>query len=692
MRLYIAFFIVFTNIFVIVVPSLFGQDPHFSMPDMANPYYNVSDVGRIAKESSITLIYRDQWNAAGAPFKTRFAFFQQNLKKFGLGVHLWQADVLGGGIRHLSIQLTGAYHKQFGPHTLSVGIRAGNFQKSFEPDELSFDSQYVPGQGFDPSLPSGEIFPLNRVSVADFATGASYHFQAKSRDPLQSFQVGVNISHLSRPTISFNNDLFDPDAKLELKYIITSRAYVQQTENLLFIPQLLFERQGNHSELLLGVNMQMAYQSGWDLGLGLSYRFQKSLIPLLYIQNHRFKLGISYDFTQSIFRQATQGRGALEIGLKYSFRAKPPVEKKPRSQKRYTNKDRDGDGIVDSKDRCPDVAGGSLFDGCLDSDGDGLADPDDHCPQVPGIVSKQGCPNADRDGDGILDEDDLCPQTPGIPIFRGCPDTDQDGIPDHQDMCPDRFGPKLRQGCPNSDIDADGDGTPDKIDMCPMVAGVAFLKGCPDSDGDGMSDFEDQCPFLFGEAANLGCPQNAFDADGDGLKNQSDKCPFIPGLRQFQGCPDTDKDGIQDLEDECPLIPGPLERKGCPEQNLYSSQPNVDDSRLIPSFGPVEFDTDQAIIKPQYYEMLISCATYLKQHPKKVIQLGGHTDYEGGAAYNMVLSTNRSLAVKNFLISHGIHPSKVLTASYGENLPKADNDSFRGRARNRRVEMVILNM
>ena len=84
----------------------------------------------------------------------------------------------------------------------------------------------------------------------------------------------------------------------------------------------------------------------------------------------------------------------------------------------------------------------------LDRDGDGVLDADDKCPDVPGLVALQGCP--DRDGDGIADGDDKCPDVAGIAKYQGCPipDTDGDGVNDEEDKCPTRPGPVSNQGCP----------------------------------------------------------------------------------------------------------------------------------------------------------------------------------------------------------------------------------------------------
>ena len=112
--------------------------------------------------------------------------------------------------------------------------------------------------------------------------------------------------------------------------------------------------------------------------------------------------------------------------------------------------DRDGDGVVDSLDRCPDVAGLASLKGCPDRDGDGIADIDDKCPDVAGLAKYNGCPIPDTDGDGINDEEDKCPNVPGVARYQGCPipDTDGDGVNDEEDKCPNEAGPASNYGCP----------------------------------------------------------------------------------------------------------------------------------------------------------------------------------------------------------------------------------------------------
>jgi OOP family OmpA-OmpF porin len=130
----------------------------------------------------------------------------------------------------------------------------------------------------------------------------------------------------------------------------------------------------------------------------------------------------------------------------------------------------------------------------IDSDGDGVLDSDDRCPDTPfGVeVERFGCPKVkrmDSDRDGVYDDSDNCPGTPiGVEVDSfGCPviekDSDGDGVLDSDDRCPDTpFGVEVdRFGCPKiSQIDSDGDGVYDNSDECPGTPAGAIVdeRGC----------------------------------------------------------------------------------------------------------------------------------------------------------------------------------------------------------------------
>ncbi len=120
-------------------------------------------------------------------------------------------------------------------------------------------------------------------------------------------------------------------------------------------------------------------------------------------------------------------------------------------------KDTDADGLVDSKDKCPTLAGLAKYGGCPipDTDKDGINDEEDKCPTIAGLAKYGGCPIPDTDKDGINDEEDKCPTIAGLAKYGGCPipDTDKDGINDEMDKCPTEPGIAANSGCPDIQTD-----------------------------------------------------------------------------------------------------------------------------------------------------------------------------------------------------------------------------------------------
>jgi outer membrane protein OmpA-like peptidoglycan-associated protein/opacity protein-like surface antigen len=170
---------------------------------------------------------------------------------------------------------------------------------------------------------------------------------------------------------------------------------------------------------------------------------------------------------------------------KRSARSDSPVTREPLLPERAvvakSAPDKDGDGVPDRTDNCPDVAGTAARNGCPvpDSDMDGVNDDEDACPALPGVKEDRGCPPLDRDKDGVPDRSDKCPDQPGTARFFGCPipDIDKDGVSDEDDKCPEVPGLVELKGCPVPDQDHDG--IEDRYDRCLTVPGIDSLNGCP---------------------------------------------------------------------------------------------------------------------------------------------------------------------------------------------------------------------
>jgi outer membrane protein OmpA-like peptidoglycan-associated protein len=365
-------------------------------------------------------------------------------------------------------------------------------------------------------------------------------------------------------------------------------------------------------------------------------------------------------------------------------------------------KDTDKDGVIDRWDKCPGTPPGVRVDkhGCpIDSDGDGVPDYLDKCPNTPkeayGKVDEHGCP-LDTDGDGVPDYLDKCPNTPkGAAVDSvGCPlDSDGDGVPDYLDKCPNTpAGVTVDSiGCP---LDSDGDGVPDYLDLCPgtpkQAKGFVDKNGCVlDSDGDGVPDYLDLCPNTPVEARGHvdknGCP---LDTDGDGVPDYLDKCPDTPkeayGMVDEHGCPrDIDGDGIPDYLDKCPTVPGTAANNGCPEVKKEIK------TLFLKALQGIQFESGKSVIKSTSYVILNQIAQVILENPTFLIEIKGHTDNVGDPANNLLLSKNRAIAVRDYLISKGVNEKKITANGFGDKLPIATNKTSAGRKLNRRVEFNV---
>jgi outer membrane protein OmpA-like peptidoglycan-associated protein len=186
------------------------------------------------------------------------------------------------------------------------------------------------------------------------------------------------------------------------------------------------------------------------------------------------------------------------------------------------------------------------------------------------------------------------------------------------------------------------------------------------------------------------------DSDGDGIPDADDRCPSAPedkdGFEDQDGCPDpdNDKDGIPDGADKCPneaeVVNGIDDLDGCPDQGIIQL---VDDRVVLAE--RLLFPTDRARVSPEGRRALEAVVTLWKQHPEwERMEVEGHADVRGQAAYNMWLSEERAGRVRTVLISLGLPAEKVTAKGFGNTRPRAEGRSDEALQQNRRVELVVI--
>lgn len=136
------------------------------------------------------------------------------------------------------------------------------------------------------------------------------------------------------------------------------------------------------------------------------------------------------------------------------------------------------------------------------------------------------------------------------------------------------------------------------------------------------------------------------------------------------------------------------------ELRLHASEQRADDlsaqlnARRTPTGSVIAtfdlpFTTGSAQLQPGGATRLSPLVQYLRKTPGERVEIRGHTDAVGAAAFNQQLSQARANTVRDFLVAQGIDASRISTVGLGENVPVATNDTEVGRALNRRVEVEM---
>jgi outer membrane protein OmpA-like peptidoglycan-associated protein len=144
---------------------------------------------------------------------------------------------------------------------------------------------------------------------------------------------------------------------------------------------------------------------------------------------------------------------------------------------------------------------------------------------------------------------------------------------------------------------------------------------------------------------------------------------------------------------ECNAIQHKTVRIAAMEQNVVISADQIgrslaDTGKVV--FYGIYFDTDKAVLKAESEPTLKEMAKFLKANAAAKVFIVGHTDSQGALERNQKLSRERAAAVVKALAgSHGIAADRMTPEGVGPLAPVAANDAEAGRAKNRRVEMVL---
>jgi len=394
---------------LICANGVVAQDLHFSNPLLFQSYFNPALTGGDA----------DQWTS------------------FGYGGQLYQNNAGESSLKTIGGKSSFSYAQRLsgGNSFLQAGASIGFLQKSFNTSLMTFDQQFVEDIGFDSGLQNGEHFSETSKIVIDGSVGLVWKSTFGNSRKIDA-TLGVAIHNFHQP-----KDGFLTDAVLSMKQVLQGQLDISINPKTTLQPLVFYQKQGVQKETLAGLNLVRMINENCDVEIGIAKRLEDAWIITGGIKWGNTKVIVSYDYNTSTLKSATNGKGAIELGLKINFDLatkglhlnEEPIFSKsvaaPTLKRQITKPEK------------------ALY---TDSDNDGVRDIDDDCPNLKGDTKNNGCPAGfkDTDRDGVPDDKDYCIHIKGSAEFNGCPDSDEDGVSDIDDKCPYLKGMRNLNGCP----------------------------------------------------------------------------------------------------------------------------------------------------------------------------------------------------------------------------------------------------
>lgn len=326
-----------------------AQDIHFTQ-NMSQPTFNPALTGIIpgGYDWRITATHRNQWTAVmnDSKYQTNQLSYDQ---RFYVGDNdFWSIgastsyDAAGASsLRRITAGISSAYIKslhtgKYQRHYMSMGVQTSIIQIRFDPSNSIWSKQFT-GEGYNTSLPSGEIFTnsqfLENQLHGDLSAGVAYHYiddaNQPTHIPIPYLTVGFSFHHIGGwiKSTYYNASILDKVFYVQPLWRFHATTMLNINRSWYIMPTIVHARQARISETLIGLNfrtnwnttdfktlnaLQIGCITRWNTNLELD-----ALAPLIRFELNNFISGISYDLNTSKLRAASNFRGGFEFSLTY---------------------------------------------------------------------------------------------------------------------------------------------------------------------------------------------------------------------------------------------------------------------------------------------------------------------------------------------------------------------------------------
>jgi type IX secretion system PorP/SprF family membrane protein len=310
---------------IVFTADVAAQDIHFSqfyeLPMLRNPAL----AGIFKGDIRASAAYRNQWESVTVPYRTealgcevRLPLGENTDDYLTLGLQI--TNDVAGDSKLSRVQIFPVVNFQKSTNGdkdsyISAGFSMGAVQQRFDPSGLRFDDQFQNG-AYSALNPTAQTFGQTNLSYWDNAVGISYN-STFSYDT--HYYIGFGLFHAAQPKVAF---LKQNDIQLNRKYVVNFGLSVptggydklivygdffNQGGNSLFQGGFLF----NHDLLELDED----YSKSFDIGV--FYRWNDALIPVVKLDLFHFSFGLSYDVNLSKLVTASHFRGGTELTVSY---------------------------------------------------------------------------------------------------------------------------------------------------------------------------------------------------------------------------------------------------------------------------------------------------------------------------------------------------------------------------------------
>lgn len=313
----------------------FSQDIHFSQFYMAPLTQNPALAGA-NHNLQVLLHYKDQWKSITTPYKTIAASLDMKLNRKEMKKGYWAGGINfyndKSGDSKMQINqgsLNIAYHLPVSNYsTLGAGFMGGFVQRSINYSALQWGEQYD-GTSYNAVLPSGESVSAESFTYADMGVGILWNYDNSTgtdkitdRHDLKA-TFGFSVFHPQQNKFSF----YKTGETLYMKYVLHGNMLIGLKGNdLALVPGFVFYRQEKAQEIFAGslIRYQLkqdsqnsGYKDGTAFSLGAFMRTKDAIALAMLFEYAQYAIGISYDVNTSNLKTASNGKGGIEVSLRF---------------------------------------------------------------------------------------------------------------------------------------------------------------------------------------------------------------------------------------------------------------------------------------------------------------------------------------------------------------------------------------